>query len=279
MQAASVHDIAGRLDALPVTPLHAAVVLLCALGFLFDVAEAALSNALSAVFSAPPHAVASYQLSLLLGSVFAGGAIGAPLLGWFADRKGRRLSLMVSLLILAVTSTLAAWSPDVTWLTFFRVLSGLALGAYPPLMVAYLSDLMPPGRRGMLIMICGAIGFLGAPAVVFLIRWLTPLMPLGLDGWRWALAIGAVGSLVTGVLMRWLPESPRWLVTVGRDVEAEAVCRRFEGSAGLKAAPASGAAVAAIPLHATAAKSEDGFWSAAGGRHRVRAVLLGVLYS
>ena len=92
-QATPAPDIAARLDALPVTPLHAAVVVLCALGFLFDVAEAALSNALSAVFSAPPHAVASHQLSLLLGSVFAGGAIGAPLLGWLADRQGRRLTL------------------------------------------------------------------------------------------------------------------------------------------------------------------------------------------
>jgi putative MFS transporter len=204
-QTASGPDVAARLDALPVTPLHIAVVVLCALGFLFDVAEAALSNALSAVFSAPPHAVAPYQLSLLLGSVFAGGAVGAPLLGWLADRKGRRLSLIFSLLLLAVTSTLAALSPDVTWLTAFRVLSGLALGAYPPLMVTYLSDVVPPGRRGMLILVCGAIGFLGAPAVVFLVRWLTPLMPFGLDGWRWALMIGAVGSLVFGVRLLALP--------------------------------------------------------------------------
>jgi putative MFS transporter len=132
---------------------------------------------LSAVFSGPPHHVAPYQLSLLLASVFAGGAIGAPLLGLFADRRGRRLALATSLLLLAVTSTIAAASTDVAWLTFFRVFSGLALGAYPPLMVAYLSDALPPARRGMLILICGAIGFLGAPGVIFLIRWLTPLSP------------------------------------------------------------------------------------------------------
>ena len=49
--------IAARLDALPVTPLHWAIVVVCALGLMFDVIEAALSNALSAVFSAPPHRV------------------------------------------------------------------------------------------------------------------------------------------------------------------------------------------------------------------------------
>jgi MFS transporter, putative metabolite:H+ symporter len=276
-QAAPVPDIAARLDALPVTPLHAAVMVLCALGFLFDVAEAALSNALSAVFSAPPHQVAPYQLSLLLGSVFAGGAIGAALLGWLADRRGRRLTLMATLLLLAVTSTVAAASPDVAWLTFFRMLSGLALGAYPPLMVAYLSDLLPPRRRGMLILLCGAIGFLGAPAVIFLIRWLTPLSPLGLEAWRWALMIGAAGSLIVGLLLRYLPESPRWLAAVGRHAEAEAVCRRFERSAGVQpAAPATAAPVANAP-HAPAQKP-DGFWSAAGRQHRLHALLLGALY-
>ena len=274
-QAAPVPDIAGRLDALPVTPLHGAVVLLCALGFLFDVAEAALSNALSAVFRAPPHAVAPYQLSLLLASVFAGGAIGAPLLGWLADRRGRRVALATALLLLALTSTPAAASPDVTWLTFLRVLSGLALGAYPPLMIAYLSDLLPPGRRGMLILLCGAIGFLGAPAVIFLIRWLTPLAPLGLDAWRWALIIGAAGSLIVGLLLRDLPESPRWLAAAGRDAEADAVCRRFERSAGVNAASVPAAPIAAAR---GPAQKPEGFWSAAGRRHRLRALLLSLLY-
>jgi MFS transporter, putative metabolite:H+ symporter len=67
-------DIVARLDRLPVTRLHWGVIVLCACGLLFDVVEAGLSNALSAVFSAPPHQVAPQDLSLLLASVFIGGA-------------------------------------------------------------------------------------------------------------------------------------------------------------------------------------------------------------
>lgn len=115
---------ANQLDSLRVTPLHWAILVLCALGLAFDVIESALSYALSVAFSSPPHQVAPYQLALLLGSIAAGGAIGAPLLGWLADRSGRRLALSLSLLVSAVTSLLAAASPDVAWLTFFRVLSG-----------------------------------------------------------------------------------------------------------------------------------------------------------
>jgi putative MFS transporter len=137
--------------------------------------------------------------------------------------------------------------------TFYRVLSGIALGSYPPLMAAYLSDVMPPVRRGTLIMIGAAIGFLGAPAVIFLIRWLTPLQPLGFEGWRWALVIGAVGCAAVGVLLLSLPESPRWLAAMGRHEEAEAACRRFERSARLEPvgpAPSLSGSMSASPCSA-----------------------------
>jgi putative MFS transporter len=267
-------DVAARLDRLPVTRLHAAILLVCAFGLFFDVVEAGLSNALSAVFSARASHVSSTQLSLLLASVFAGGAIGAPLMGWLADHYGRRLALGTALQVLAVTSIIAATSSDITWLTFFRVLSGFALGAYPPLMVAYLSDVLPPARRGSLILIAGAIGFLGAPAVIFLMRWLTPLAPLGFEGWRWTLVIGAIGSAVVGLAFRYLPESPRWLAAVGQEAAAHAGCRRFEQSIRL-AMPAAGTARAAPPESTAAAP--PAFWSAAGWEYRRRALLLGVL--
>lgn len=274
--------IAMRLDRLPVTRLHAAIVVVCALGLLFDVVEAALSNALSAVFSSPPHQVTPAELSLLLASVFAGGAVGAPLLGLLADRHGRRTTLALSLFVLTVTSAFAATSRDVTSLTAFRVLSGLALGAYPPLMVAYLSDLLPPARRGMLILIAGAIGFLGAPAVIFLIRWLTPLQPFGIEAWRWALGFGAAGSAIVGVLFYCLPESPRWLAALRRHAAADAACRQLERSQALMRTADAEPVAAPAPASEADSPSDthsERFWSAKQGRtHRLRAALLGLLY-
>ena len=88
-------DIAARLDRLPVTRLHLLVALLCGFGLFVDVAELALNGAMSVVFSAPPHALPPAQLGVLIGSVFLGGAIGAPLFGILADRAGRRLALPV----------------------------------------------------------------------------------------------------------------------------------------------------------------------------------------
>jgi putative MFS transporter len=264
--------VAARMDRLRVTPLHAALAALCAFGLLFDVAEAGLSNALSAIFSAPPHQVPSHQLSLLLASVFAGGAIGAPLLGWFADRQGRRVALATALMVLTVTSLLAATSTSFEGLTFYRALSGFAIGSYPVLMAAYLSDILPPNRRGALILLAAAFGFLGAPAVVFLVRWLTPLHPLGFDAWRWSLALGALGSGIVGALFLWAPESPRWLAATGRHGEADAACRRFESSAG--ATPPLEEMSPAISAAAPRSDRGDGsIWSPDQRELRWRAVL------
>src|SRR6185312_6312083 len=101
----------------------------------------------------------------------------APLLGRVGDRRGRRIALAGVLLWLAPMSLGVACSEQSTWLIAFRLLSGLALGAYPPLMVAYLTDMLPPHRRGKFILFTVAIASLGPPAVMFFIRAATPLQP------------------------------------------------------------------------------------------------------
>jgi MFS transporter, putative metabolite:H+ symporter len=224
-------SIAQRLDRLSLTPLHVAVIALCTLGLAADIGEVALSNTFSAIFLSPPYNASRAEVSWLLAAVFAGGAVGAPIFGWWADRAGRRQALQLALAILVVSSLAVAFSPTIAWMTAFRFISGLALGAYPPLTAAYLADVLPPRRRGLNMMLCGALAFLGAPAVIFLIRWLTPLAPLAIEGWRWALIAAAVVSAVTAALFFLVPESPRWLAALGRAGEAERSYRLFAEAA------------------------------------------------
>jgi MFS transporter, putative metabolite:H+ symporter len=222
--------VGERLDRLSLTPLHVAVIALCTAGLAVDIGEVALSNTFSAIFLSPPYNAPRDSISLLLGAVFAGGAIGAPMFGWYADRCGRRAALQLALFVLVVSSLAVAFSPSIGWMTLFRFVSGLALGGYPPLTAAYLADLLPPQRRGTNMMLCAAFAFLGAPALIFLIRWLTPVAPLGIEGWRWALIAATVFSAVTAALFFAVPESPRWLAAVGRNEEAERSFRRFHAA-------------------------------------------------
>ena len=232
-------DVGQRLDHLPVTRLHCLAIGLCALGFAFDLFEIALGSALSAVFSADPNPAVRGQLSTLLASVYVGAAFGAPILGWIGDRYGRRLTLMGALLLMSVASLGGAASGSITELTVWRAIAGLALGGFPPLMIAYLTDMLPAGRRAQMIFVTIAIGSLGPAMGIFLIRTLVPIAPMGLEAWRWGFIAGGAGAGVVGLLFHFMPESPRWLHTRGRHKEARHQCGRLEVSA---------AVLGAVPL-------------------------------
>lgn len=263
--------IAGRLDRLPLARLHIAVLVLCSLGLFADIAEVALSNVFSGIFLAPPYSMSRGDLAVLLASVFAGGAVGAPLFGWLADRYGRRLALQAALAVLMLSSLAVAASPNVTAMIACRFVSGLAIGGYPPLTSALLSDVTPPYRRGLLMLICAALAFLGAPAIILIVRWLTPIAPLGIEAWRWALISGSICAAATALLFMGVPESPRWLASVGRNEEADIACRRFEASAGMPSPEAT------RPARTT--KDASGFRALRGDRSSLRrALVLAGLY-
>jgi putative MFS transporter len=188
---------------------------------------------------------------MLLSSVFVGAIVGAPLSGWLADRHGRRRTLIGLLLLLFVASFGAAFSPDIAGVTAWRCISGLALGGFPPLVITYLTDLLPAGRRGPFMMLTIGVATLGPAAGIFLVRALTPLQPLGLEAWRWGFIFGGAGSGLAGLLFLVLPESPRWLAARLRMHDADRACLRFERSPALlgasKPAQAEATADAAAP--------------------------------
>lgn len=231
--------IAERLDALPFCRMRLAIFAVATLALFADIAEVALGNALGAVFQAPPRSMTQTELSLFLAAIFAGGAAGAPFFGMLGDKVGRRLALQAALVMVAAGSLGAAASGDAATLIGFRFLSGLGIGACPPLIAAYLADVMPPRWRGTMVCLCAGLAFLGAPAIIFLMRATSPAA-LGLEGWRWALGSGAVLALLAAALLALLPESPRWLAATGRFAEAEAALLRFgRRGAGRAAAPAA----------------------------------------
>jgi putative MFS transporter len=273
-------SIAKRMDQLPLTRLHLAITAISACGFTFDLLEVALGGGLSAVFSAAPHRIAASQLARLIAAVYVGAVVGAPLLGWLADRFGRKRVLMAALGWLAVTSIALALRDGVAWLTTTRLLTGLTIGAYPPLMIAYLTDVLPPRRRGALILILCAISALGMPLGLLLLRSLTHFQPLGIESWRWLFAMSGFGAACAGVMLRFIPESPRWLMGIGRTEAAEAACRAFERSKPIRnvALAAAPAAISAEDRTNPGADLGVGWSWTLLGRYRSELILAGILY-
>jgi putative MFS transporter len=222
--------IVERMDSLSITRLHVFAGLVCAFALGADLMDMSIGSALTAVFSATPHPMDPKRLGWLISSVYVGAVLGGPALGWVADRRGFKRVTVAALSWVGLTSMLAASSDNTIWLSVVRLLSGLALGAIPPLIIAYLTAIAPSRVRGLYIFWICAISFLAAPAPIFMIRWLTPLQPLGIDAWRWPFAVAGLLSFGASAAFVRLPESPRWLLNQHRFAQAASVCEKLERS-------------------------------------------------
>jgi putative MFS transporter len=209
-------DLIDRLDCGSLSGMHLLALACCALGFAFDLAEIAFGAAMSGVFSAAPYEYSSAQPGRFLAAPYVGAIVGPLLIGRLADLYGRRPALSGALVLLSLVSFFGACNPDLAVLGGSRAVAGLALGAFPPLTIAYLTELLPPRQRGTLIMAVVGIGYLGPPGTIFLLRWLTSLEPIGVSAWRWVLAADGAGATCGGLVFLILPESPRWLLSAGR---------------------------------------------------------------
>jgi putative MFS transporter len=216
------------------------------------------------------------SLPAALGSAFVGMFVGATVLGRFADRVGRRSAFMVNLALYSGFTLAGAFSTSATMLIVTRFLAGLGIGAELPLVDAYLGELLPSRLRGRYTAWAYTLGFMGIPAAGLLGRVLVPREPFGIDGWRWLFVAGSLGALIVWLLRARLPESPRWLASVGRVTEAETILARMEREAnvGEPVAPVEGGLQTALDrrLHA------KGGLRIALTQYRGRVLMLAVLH-
>lgn len=218
--------IASQLNLLPVTRAHWRTTVIVGLGLFFDLFDVFLAGVLSTVLTAS-FGLSQQVLPLVLGSSFFGMFIGAASMGGIADRYGRRPAFLINLGIYSLFTLLGAFSINATMLVLTRFIAGIGIGAEIPLSDAYLSELLPAQYRGRLMSWAYTTGFLGVPAAGLLARVLVPLHPLGVAGWRWLFVAGSLGGVIVWSLRRLLPESPRWLESVGRMDEAVAIANQM----------------------------------------------------
>jgi len=173
-------------------------------------------------------------LPIALSSAFVGMFVGATTLGRFADRFGRRTAFMLNLGLYSGFTFAGAFSTNATMLIVTRFLAGVGIGAELPLVDAYLGELLPSRLRGRYTAWAYTLGFMGIPAAGLLGRVLVPLEPFGIAGWRWLFVAGSLGAVIAWLLRMRLPESPRWLASVGRVAEADAILARMEREARIR---------------------------------------------
>lgn len=223
-------SIAARLNRLPPVRTHRIATFIAGIGTFFDLFDIFLAGILGTVLTEQFH-LSRLSLPAVLASGFVGMFVGASVLGRFADRVGRRTAFLLNLGIYSAFTLLGAFSLDATMLVVSRFLAGIGIGAELPLVDTYLGELLPARVRGRYTAWAYTVGHLGVPAAGFLGRLLVPLHPFGVAGWRWVFVSGSLGAAIVWLLRAQLPESPRWLESVGRVAEAEAIIERIEGEA------------------------------------------------
>ncbi|MFJ4467061.1 MFS transporter [Streptomyces sp. NPDC089424] len=245
--APGARTIAARLDRLPVLPVHRLAVALIGFGLFFDIYEIFLAGTLSVVLTSA-FGVSGLALEAVLAGAFVGQFFGAVLFGRLGDRLGRRRTFLINLTLYSTASFLGGLSPNSPTLVVTRFFAGLGIGAELALADTYLSDLLPARIRGKYVALAYTTGFLGVPVAGFLASRLVSLQPLGVAGWRWMFFFGGLGALSVGLLRRSLPESPRWLESVGRFDEAERLVVRWERTATRRGADLPPAREAQLPV-------------------------------
>ena len=227
--------ISARIDRLPPTRTIWTIIVLLGFGMFFELydllfsAYVAPSLVKSGVLTAQTRGLfGATGVASFIAALFTGLFIGTLLCGFLADRFGRRAIFTWSLLWYSAANIMVALQHDAAGLNFWRLISGVGLGVEIVTIGAYLSELAPKAIRGRAFAVNQAIGFVCVPFVSFLAWLLVPRAPLGLEGWRWVVLIGALAAPVVVFLRRGLPESPRWLAKHGRLAEADRVLSALE---------------------------------------------------
>jgi len=231
----SAGTISARIDRLPATRTIWTIIALLGFGMFFELydllfsAYVAPSLVKSGVLTAATAGLfGTTGVASFIAALFTGLFIGTILCGFLADRFGRRAIFTWSLLWYSAANVMVALQHDAAGLNFWRLISGIGLGVEMVTIGAYLSELAPKGLRGRAFAVNQAIGFVCVPIISFLAWLLVPIAPLGLEGWRWVVLIGALAAPVVVYLRLGLPESPRWLAKHGRLAEADEVLSRLE---------------------------------------------------
>ena len=174
-----------------------------------------------------PTIIKEFHLSLteigIVNSLFlGGGALGAIFLPMLADKKGRRIGMVVCISLASVFSSAIFFVQGIVQLACARILTGCGISAEWPIGAAHLSESVPAKKRGLAM----GIQQMGSPISTFLGAWIVmSLAAMGID-WRIGFAVMIIPILLCIPIMTTLQESSRWLenreiISLGKEKSAE----------------------------------------------------------
>lgn len=217
-------QISQRLERLPFGRFQYKLLLMGGLGYMFEAVDAAIIAFLLPVLR-PLWGLTSVETGMLASSTYVGFLVGAAAAGGLGDRFGRKNIMMWALVLFCGAALASAFVND--WIHFMslRVVGGIGMGAEAAIIAPFLSEFIGAKKRGAFTAsLAGffSFGFVAAALIGYFI------VPMGDDGWRYALVVTALPVVLVLWWRRTVHESPRWLENRGRHEEALQIIEKIE---------------------------------------------------
>jgi MFS family permease len=230
-----VTDVPARLDRLPWSAFHRRVAIALGITWVLDGLEVTLAGTLAGALTRSPtlHLDAS-KIGLSASAYLAGAVAGSILFGHLADRFGRKRLYTATLLVYLVGTAGSALSWNFASYAISRMITGAGIGGEYSAINSAIQEFTPPSLRGRIDLVINGSFWLGAMlgGVAAVILLAPERFPLDL-GWRLAFGMGVALGIGILFLRRYIPESPRWLITHGRPREAGRIVREIEAEIGV----------------------------------------------
>ncbi len=195
-------------------------------GLLFGFDTAVISGTTEALQNL--YGLSEGWLGFTVASALIGTIVGSITVGWPTDRIGRRniLIWIGALYFVSAVGSALAWD----WYSFlmFRFIGGLGVGGASVASPMYIAEISPARSRGRLVALAQFNIVLGI-LLAFVSNYVITLLDLGDIEWRWMYGVEALPAAVFFLLLFFNPRSPRWLMSKGRQDEAQAVLSRVQG--------------------------------------------------
>ena len=215
-----MHQLLERQDRLTLNQWK--IIATANLGDMLDFFDFFLIGYVLAFIVGPWH-LTFCQSAIVLVSSGLGAVPGAFFWGWMGDRIGRRTVFMATAVNVALATGAMAFTPGPggwiagwVFLAFFRFFVGFGNAGLIAVDIPLVQEFVPTSKRGwvagLTTTLLPAGNLLGALAGAYL----APVI-----GWRGLFLVGLLPTALVLLIRVWVPESPRWLLRMGRKDEAQ----------------------------------------------------------
>jgi len=191
-------------------------------GILFGYDTGVISGAI--LFIRDEFHLSAQMNGLVVSAVLFGALLGAIISGRLTDRFGRKRLLIADAIIFILGTLGSCLAPNIPTIIISRIIVGIAIGIASYIAPLYISEIAPSKYRGALVSLNQL-----AITIGILLSYIVNAAFANAHAWRWMLGMGIIPALFLFIGMIFLPYSPRWLMSRGREADALRALNKIHG--------------------------------------------------